>query len=402
MKTSITALIFIFLLSGCGLISHFKMLNAFDSATISTHPFKEVLTFQEVNGFIIIEIEFEGDKSNFIFDTGATTKFDPNFASRLKSKKIGKIKTVDSNGKKEYIKHVVIDELKIKNTSFYNIVASVSSLEVINRVACVNVSGIIGANAMDKCIWQIDYNAKEITFTNQRDSLNLVGKENKSYFSATGKGVPTISIYSDNQYCGEAIFDTGFNGGINMDEKFMLPSSRYIESQTYNFSLYGAKLVSQKLAMRQSIELNKTISLNNQIISFQKDLPFSYVGNGFLKDYKVTIDWMYQEIYLDKYESSNRSQYNSLGFSLKYIDDKIVVGSIQLNSKAYESGLRLNDKVIKINEIDFSGNTYENYCEYLSFKNLWEEVELMITRNNQQFSFKIERKDLTKQIELKK
>jgi len=80
------------------------MLKAFEKETISTQPFKTTFPFQEKNGFIIIEVEIEGNKGNFIFDTGATTKLDPNFASKLKTKKLGKIKTVDSNGSNEVYK----------------------------------------------------------------------------------------------------------------------------------------------------------------------------------------------------------------------------------------------------------------------------------------------------------
>lgn len=186
---------------------------------ISNHSFKEELDFQEVNGLLIIQAEFDGVVRDFIFDTGSSIILDKDFASSLNVQKSGKVKTRDSNNNKQHIQHVKLEKFIIGEVSFYDRVASVSDLEHLNTAVCLNVSGIIGANAMNKCIWQIDYQKQKITFTNHRDSLLLSGKEQQINFSAVGKGVPTVSLYSNGTYWGEAIFDTGSNGGLSLNEQ---------------------------------------------------------------------------------------------------------------------------------------------------------------------------------------
>lgn len=298
-KITLVSIFFLFLFSSCGLISSFKVRDAFLVESMTSKSFKEELPFQEVSGMMVIEAKFQGVVKNFIFDTGATTILDKGFASTLEAQKIGKVKTVDSNNKKKRIPYVKLKKFKIGNVSFYDMVASVYDMTPLKNKSSIEISGIIGANAMNKCIWQIDYQNKKIIFTNQRDSLNLSEKARKINFSATGKGVPTIALYSNGAYWGEAIFDTGSNGGIEINDKYLPDASSYVEKEVVTFGTLSSKTQKQKL-VTTTLQLTEAFPLNNQLVTFEDNLRFGIIGNQFLKDYKVTIDWMYQEIFLEQ------------------------------------------------------------------------------------------------------
>ena len=149
-------------LTSCGLMRTFKLIDAYDAESISSQPFYEEMDFELIKGFIIIEAAIEGKKGKFIFDTGGGNQLDDDFAKGLTIQKIGKIKNVDSNGHKKYIPYGTVKSLTIGKTKFYDSVISISDVEALNKVACLNVVGIIGVNAMNKCVWQINYQIKII------------------------------------------------------------------------------------------------------------------------------------------------------------------------------------------------------------------------------------------------
>lgn len=400
-KITLVSILFLFLFSSCGLIASFKIRDAFLVESMTSQSFKQELPFQEVSGMIVIEAEFQGVVKNFIFDTGATTILDKDFAATLEIQKIGKVKTVDSNNKKKRIPYVKLKEFKIGDISFYDMVASVYDMTQLKTRACIDISGIIGANAMNKCIWQIDYQNKKIIFTNQRDRLNLPSKEQKINFSATGKGVPTIAFYSDGAYWGEAIFDTGSNGGIAINKKYLPDSSSYVEKEVVSFGVLSSQVQKRKLAITPSIQLNQELTLNSQLMTFEEDLRFGIIGNQFLKDYKVTIDWMYQEIFLEQYEPVITAPLKDFGLYPLFTNNTIVVGSIRSNSLAYKKGLRLNDRIIQINDITFENDTYNKYCQYMTERRNWNSISLVVLKDDKKLKFQFEKSEIMELLDKK-
>lgn len=396
MKTKHLILIFsVLFLTGCGLAASLKVQKAFDAESMSSKPFKQELPFQYINGVIVIDAEIEGHIRSFILDTGATTRITKDFAAILNTEYLGKIKTFDSNNEKTYAPYIKLKKINIGGVMLYDMVASVSDLTHLNTALCLNVSGIIGANAMNKCVWQIDYQEMKITFTNQRDSLTFSGKEEKINFSAMGKGTPTISLYSNGVYWGDAIFDTGSNGSISLDEKYLAPSISFAEMQIYSFGISSTKIKRLKMTTLSALNFEKSTSIKNQIVAFEKDRPFGIIGNRFLQNYKVTIDWRYQEIFLAKYNSSKPNSYQSFGCSPRFINDNTVrVGTITTSSEAYKKGVRLENRVLSINGIEFSENVHENYCRYLNERSDWKRVELLIQNEAGDLMVELERFDM--------
>ncbi|GAB5555302.1 MAG: hypothetical protein Sapg2KO_48930 [Saprospiraceae bacterium] len=387
------------LFSSCGIIASFKVQNAFEQETISEKGFKEELSFQEINGVLIIQVEFAGILRDFIFDTGATTKLDDDFAASLRVEKLGKVKTLDSNNNKEYIPYVKLDEFKIGAVYFYDVVASVSDIESLNKAACTDVVGIIGANAMNKGIWQIDYQNKKIIFTDERGRLNIPEKLRPIQFTAVGKGTPTIPLYFNNIYRGEAIFDTGSNGQLSMDEKYLPDAADFIQAEVYSFGVFSEKQNNLKVASIPSIGLDRGFVLEDQLVSFRRNQSMGIIGNKFLRNYLVTIDWNFNQILLEPYQDNTTTKNQDFGFYPRFINEKVVVGSIRMNSPAYKQGLRLNDRIITINNLNFQESTYDQYCEYLAIRANWDHVVLVVEKEGVQIKFDLERSHILETID---
>ncbi|MGB1217005.1 MAG: aspartyl protease family protein [Saprospiraceae bacterium] len=351
---------------------------------------------------MIIQLKIGSTIRDFVFDTGASVIFDDDFVSTLDVQDLGKIKTVDSNNKKKYKQYVKMEKINIKNVSFYDIVVGVSDLDALNTATCLNISGIIGANIMNKCIWQIDYENQKIVFTNNRDSLSLSGKEQVINFSSIGKGVPTIPLYADGSYWGEVIIDTGSNKGISINENYLLDSIKFVENHGYSLGLSSTRKSIKKTAIIPSIELNRVFSLKDQAISFDKKRTFGLIGNGFLRNYKMTIDWMNQQIILTENEKILGTFQKDFGFSLLFTDNDIRIGGIRIGSEAYKKGLRLNDVVIGINNIIFNKNIQEKYCEYLESRDNWKEAVVTLRKGNKEVEALIQESDWRELLKKKK
>lgn len=392
-------IIAVLVLPACGLMASFKLQDAFALESMSAGAFKEELPFQEINNMIVIQAEFQGQKGDFIFDTGATTQVDNKFAASLELEKIGKVKTFDSNRTKRYVPYTKLDEMKIGDVSFHDMVVSISDLEALNTAACMQVSGIIGANAMNKCVWQIDYKNKKIILTSSRDSLQFSGKEQQINFDAQGKGTPTIALYADGQYWGDAIFDTGSNGGLAVDEKYINGTHNFIEGQYCNYAVHSEEIRSLKLASIADVQLNNSFALKDQLVSFSKNMPFGIIGNKLLKNYVLTIDWHYQQVLLDAYETKPLSTHGAFGFYPRFVQDQLVVGSILLASEIAEKGLKLNDKIISINHLNFKEDVYTNYCKYLEQRRSWDRIELSIEREGEILEFSLGKENILDLIE---
>ena len=372
----------------------FKIRDAFQNETISYKSFKQEIDFKEVNGFIVIEAEFNGQLRNFIFDTGASVILDTDFAESIQTVKIGRLKTVDSNNKKRKVPYVKIKEIKIGEVLFQNTVGSVSNLNHINEGACSDISGIIGANLMNKCIWQIDYAQKKIILTNEIDSLNLSGKEQKIKFSAVGKGVPTVSLFANGLFCGEALFDTGFNGTFLVNSNCLIDTTGLVEKEVSSAGVFGFETILIKTRIIDSIQLTSAVTYKNQFVNFEENVKRALIGNSFLKDYKVTFDWKSNEILLEKYSNQAYETPIDFGFHPKFIHQKIVIGSIRKNSKAYEEGLRLNDQIISWNGIDYTTETYDKYCKHSQNCKDISIATLTVLRAEKKLIFNLEKSEV--------
>lgn len=386
----------LFTLTNCGLLSSFKVRDAFQAEHIGKSDFKTELPFQFINGAIIVEVMIDGKPRNFIFDTGASTILDDDLAKTLKFETLGKIKTFDSNRKKRKVKYVRLDEISVGAIEFYDIVASISDIEALKTAMCLDISGILGANVMNKGIWQIDFQNQKIIFTDNQKHLNLSGKAEKINFYAFGKGVPFMEFFIGGVKLGDVELDTGFNGAFDLDESYLPDNLLFMKKQVYISGVYGAMEQTQKIAKVPSIRLGETMELKDAVTTFSENKTFGYVGTRFLQDYLVTIDWQNQTILLEKNVLEIDNPYRSFGFHPRLVGDKLFVGSLYIDSPIYKKGLRLNDEILKINDVDFTQNAANQHCSYLhnSAVKDWENINLTILRNGETITFEVERMDV--------
>jgi len=376
--------------SSCGILSAFKIQKAKQNEHIGTSQFYLELPFDMVNGLIVIPINISGTKRNFIFDTGAHTIIDQSLLSQISHQALGRTKTFDSNGQKKFLQTIQIDELHVGQVPFYNIVATTTDLQLLSNLNCLNISGIMGINLMNKGVWQIDYSKRLIVFADQPNLLPSSSMADTILFQSDIYGYPTLSIHVDSSFADQGLLDTGFNGSILLSQQHQPDHVPYMTQFNYTYALHGQTEVKQKL-ISYPVQINQ-LPLDSHMIKFSSSNTKALIGTRFLREYRTTLNWENYSIVLDKIQDDSIT-YSNYGFYPTIDQDKIIIGSIYDTSELFKKGIRLGDQVLKFNGIDLQQNGPSKLCQILEElkNNNHGKINLTILHANQVLEFELQK-----------
>jgi len=387
MRKSILLLSLFFLFS-CGK-------NLLPTGTIKQEGFTETIPFNFDNGLPIIKVTIEGVAYNFLLDTGAPTVISPELAASLNSKAVKKSIVGDSQGNDSKQEFIVINEIKIGKLHFNDIGAVVINLKHSFEIKCLNLDGIIGSNQMSNAIWEIDYKNRNITITDNFNGFKEPEGAEKLHFMEMGdQKTPLVRVQVDSIKSKLITFDTGANGAISLPySHFENTIKDYKQIKSYgnpSSGVYGTGKQDTVTTAKTPFAKLGTLKLENRLLVFE-DASSSVIGNAFLRHYKTTINWKNKTIYLLQQDTLQEAKLESLGFGIRYINNKAVVAIITKDSDAEKSGLQLGDEIIEIDGTNLSELTEDQACHYTlnSLISNKKEVSLTYTRNNQKQGIKI-------------
>lgn len=289
--------------------------------------------------------------------------------------------------------------ISIQNIAFLSVGAVISDMEQFNQASCTKVYGIIGANMMNKAVWQIDYALKKLILTNNKDSLNLPTEKNRISFSTDGQGTPKFHLTTSTGMNELVILDTGADG-IYLPLKNMqfLPNSTpIVKGHGLKFSAFGGFLDTTSFTRLLNLRIGNDFDLKNTVVGFKKKIHIGAIGNSFLKNYIVTIDWKYQDILLTANSNPSFKDifHNSFGFKPRYNNGKVLISYVYENSGVSNEVLKFNDQIIEINGKNVGNTTQEEFCSLL-FSEMDEtkkEISIKIRRANNEINYQLKRTD---------
>lgn len=385
-------LLTIIVFSNCQIINYYRFNKAVQKEKIVQQTFLEDIPFREDKGFLIVKVLVNNKLEDFIFDTGASTILDENFAKTLKYKKNGHQLHLDAMNNKQILKKIQLKNLAIGSINFKDIIANISNLDKLKKDVCLDVVGILGRNVMNKAVWQIDYKRHVMTLTNSRDSLIQIANNQTFRFYSYKNGTPKIRLSIDSIFLGEAELDTGSNGGINLPKAHLpesLKSNNFIKLYGITNGLFSENLETAETTIIPHLKMGDSCEIKNALITYNSILPFALIGNRFLRDYIVTIDWQHQNISLANFREDSDYLRNNFGFLPKFKEGKIIIGSIIENSDAFKAGLRLNDSILQLNQLDLRKATQTDYCHLIEnwFNNKYNQLEIIVLKNNKEVKY---------------
>ena len=328
----------------------------------------DVITYETNNDKIFINVEINGKKRKFLFDTGSTTLISESLFREINPALIYKQVVVDMFKNKDTLKVVSLNDLKLGSIIFNDIPASVIQSSP-DWFKCLNVEGIIGSNILRNSIVQISSINHTVTITDNQKKLTL-SKDNISKLKLIKSSYPFIKI-SINKIPLEVIFDTGNGAFFSLSNGMMNNIIKGEKNKPFetistgfganSFGLFGAENNTEMFRLRiPLLQINKG-KFENTIVE-TSSIVQSSIGSELLKYGTVTLDYLNKNFYFEPFESEINLEEKKWPVSPTVFNRQITVGVVWGELKGQ---INLGDKIIAIDSTN-----YENWdiCNLLGLK----------------------------------
>ena len=190
----------------------------FNQGSITQKKFLEKISYQNIDGKIVVPVTINGKMYNFVIDTGATLTISDKLFKELNLQIVGQSNVMDASGRMKEARIILLPELHLQGITFINTPACVhheESSDFFNLFDCFGIDGIIGSNELRNSVIQFDERNKHLIIANNLFQLmkdkegKKVGKWQK--MEQTPLSNPLIIIgFQKEQKIGDRVeFDTG-------------------------------------------------------------------------------------------------------------------------------------------------------------------------------------------------
>lgn len=417
---------------------------------INNNRNKVVIPFQFINNLIFIPVSINGEKLTFLLDTGVeqTILFSLDDRDEVKLFEVEKLK-LRGLGSKESIESYKSSKNKVEINDLVDLDHEIyiildQDFNFSSQVG-IPVNGIIGYNFFKNNIVEIDYDRKKIIVyghNHKRISQRIQKKFVKSPITIEDKKPYCVSIikFDENTVPSKLLIDTGNSDAIwvftDRTTKITLPKKNIQDYLGKGFSgnvfgkrgrmqsfEFGTKVFNLPLVTFPDSESIKSVtfvsdrvgSVGSEIISrftvvfdYENNLmytrpnqkinePFNFNMSGIevehagLEWVKETVnDKASQNVKIYSSESQRLQDNLSIHFELKPI---FKVASVRVDSEAEKAGIKVGDRILKINHQIAHGYTIARINELLKSEE-GKTIEMEVERNNKIYKFKFQLKNI--------
>lgn len=336
------------------------------SAQMEVEALPISIPFQYKGGHIILSAnvnEIDND-THFIFDSGARTSLlDRDYFQNSHLKPDVFVDSKTSYG--------LLETIDLSGVIFSNLgVFFVDFTTSENPLRCLSNAGLLGANFMRHGVWHIDYQSQKITLAKH---INQVGNQVGTFrfpFELVGDR-PAITLPIPNGPSITAIIDTGWEGGIYLStpdfEAVKASLNRPgITFQSLTATLDGVQNVDFELATIPCLKLRECL-VNSPVIGDRHSglHAYSLIGNHFLEQFQVTLDWQEQMLYLKPVALRQESVQDRIGYGFQVTPqgNQLRITGLFSPSPAEQAGLRVGDRILAIDNVSYAYISDTRFCE---------------------------------------
>ena len=358
MKRYFALLLFITLLS----CSSNKLLDSLRGGEVAQEGFYQVLPFEYKRNEIFVSVKINGVPATFIVDTGAPNLITKDFQSRLGLKAKFNHQVGDSRNRKQKRSFVLLEEVDLGGLKFKQTIAAVADFSKAPEIGCFGVDGFIGANLMRKAYWQIDYQKQTIIITDQYEKLGDLSGGTRMAFDERPQGTPVILLNLADRIKTKLRLDTGSTGELSLNARYLkkIKGPRFYELGYTSSGLSGAQQDTTFSVEAEEVWLGE-LQRKKQVLRGDRNAS-NLIGNQFLDDFLVTIDWVKKEVILIPKKDARTKSPTTYGFSVRYGKENLIVSGVIGGSQAQLQGLKPEDIILQINDQDYTSLPYEEYC----------------------------------------
>ncbi|MDR6782759.1 putative aspartyl protease [Pedobacter africanus] len=336
----------------------------------------DTIPFEYRNNMIIVKVDIMGKPRNFFFDTGAPTLISKELQQELHLV-LGSAKVVtDASSKTTEMSGTVIPSLKLGNLKLSDVPVTVFDMrKSIPQLACMDITGFLGADMFKHKVLQIDLQNKLFIVAGAAALLHLDEQFVSKMTLLKAQNSPMVEVKFGKVFMEKALFDTGMTGGLYSIAR---QTYSYVNKTTSLDSYvvargYGAisKVASGTEAESEKIKLKfDEFSIGKAIIK----KPFSNTGNHtysllgvqLLKYGKVTLDFINERFYFEPLVPNTIAlAEKTVGFELKMEGNNFFVGIVWKNSAAERAGLKAGYKIIEYGNKKVENLNEQEVCEIL-------------------------------------
>ncbi|HNW89862.1 MAG TPA: aspartyl protease family protein [Bacteroidales bacterium] len=272
--------------------------NLTQGQNTDTTTILEPVPFEYDNRLIKINatINDSEEKHDFILDSGAPTFITDTITKRYDLAYVGSETAYDADGNVQKIHFYDIPEIGIGNKKVES--TTVASNEKISSMPILkgqHYAGLLGANAMKNHIWVINYNCREITLADDKETLSLPKNSCTAKMRHDEWGRPIISATLSGKERLSFIVDVGYNGSLLLPKKYFSKpifndTLSYAESTTLSTGFAtGNAQMNYKFLNTISIGTLQAENVKSSTTGNNKD---ALIGNEFLENYIVVLDFL--------------------------------------------------------------------------------------------------------------
>jgi len=377
--------------TSCVLLRQKTFRKSLKTSALTSRNFQDSFKFSLTN-WILIKAKLNGtqQEQTFILDTGSpcTYSFKTSDALNLKTKKLMRL----GSYKTDYgFADAQIGNIAYQNLQFLAMDAMLFEWQ--------KVSGIIGVNAMQNSIWEINFRDTIITISDTLTNFRNVTDAFKTKFKPfSEQQTPVVKLTINDKDTVNAFIDTGEPGFIKFNSDFDISNLKANQPEAIKTAYYDINDQGKKLKKKSIYEIDY-IKLNSlRIGDFKLDSSIvekislyngkNLVGLGFLKNFIVTLDFKNYDLYLKPLEKAHfPTNISSYGFECFKSKGVLEVDYIYKGSLAEQLGIKCGDKIIKINNQDINDidkDTFKSLSDHfpsdkkivITFKDKDKEITL--------------------------
>lgn len=353
------------------------------------------VAFEKYNSLLLItEVKINGSSRScrFIFDTGSSDcAIFGSLANELGVRSARNHSVHDGTTKCD-IGYAKLD-FQISGISFKNLKTDILKNNPDNFLC--GIDGIIGANLIKECAW-------EITSQGVYVSNSVKDIDTNSYKAQKIKmgSVPIAWAGLEKQYRGNVLFDLGYTG------LYAIPKNniKYVGKKDVlaGYGSYFQTMLTDRQIGKDTIEVFKpkydfvfgedTVFNSILDVCYDNNSPISVVGAEILDYYDLILDFSKRRLYTKQIKNTYSSAYySSFGFKYYLVDNRMIVSFIWDKSSANNKGLEIGQEIESINDVEiskFNGDSCELGNRLNNILNNSNNIELKIKDVNDVISLK--------------
>ena len=339
-----------------------------EGGEIKEKGFKYRVPFELVAGLPLIEVEIAQKKYKFLFDTAALSVVPDTLIQTPSLKQLENIHINDSLDSLSDETLYSLNSLKVAGLEFCDFAVVTQDFSKQTPLCCLGFDGILGYNFLRNIMLSIDYENREIILYDKMPSTKGYTKTALFFDGVSGPKFE-INFAFRNVL---VTLDTGKNDGISLsvnDEFGSFNEYAYEKRETeglFMSSFNGVKEYSQEIIyLVEDFKITNKIAIKSYPVSLNAT-SLSLVGNSFLENFNLILDFKKKQLYLRQYSDENieKSFSSSFGFFVHWNEtQKLYVSAMSRDSVASRAGLEIGDRILALGEMDTYEFSRDDYCE---------------------------------------